>query len=135
MASFIHTPPIIFAAADQISRLPQILTVVSHPDLSRLLIDAHAPRISQPIGPVLRPRIGHPEKWIVFWNRVTLRSADMIHINAQDAAQQFAQILTRIPSVRVARSIARRDIKHSIVTKYDATAIVPLRMPFDDKLL
>src|ERR1041384_1789953 len=65
MAAFINAPPTILAAADEMRRFPKVLAVVADPDLPGLLVDAHAPRIAQAVGPVFRSRIGHPNKWVV----------------------------------------------------------------------
>src|SRR5258707_15613576 len=107
MAPFIHAPSIIFAPTDEVSCFPEVLTVVASPDLSGLLVDAHAPRITQAVSPVFRSRVRHPNKRIVLWHRVRLRPADTIDVNAQHTAQQLAQILAGIPSIRVACSVAR----------------------------
>jgi len=48
------------------------------------------------------------------------------------STEQLAQVLARNPSIRVARSVARRDIEHPVVTEYEAATVVSLRVPFDD---
>src|SRR5258706_4764869 len=110
MAPFIHAPSIIFAPTDEVSCFPEVLTVVADPDLSGLLVDAHAPRITQAVGPVFRSRIGHSNKWIVLGHGVRLRSVRVIDVDAQHAAEKLAQILARVPSIRIARAVARRDV-------------------------
>ena len=126
MAAFINAPAIIFTAPDQMRRFPKVLAVVANPDLAGLFINAHAPGISQTVSPVLRPRVGHSNKWIVLRHRVSPRSVRMIDINAQHAAEKLAQILSCVPSVRIARAVAGRDVKHPVVTEHHAAAVVSL---------
>src|SRR5882672_11431322 len=99
MAPFINTPSIILAAPDEVRRFPEVLTVVACPNLSGLLVDAQPPRVAQAVGPVFGSRVRHRDKRIVPRHRVTLRSTDVIDIDAQHTAEQLAQVLAAIPSI------------------------------------
>ena len=54
MVPFIDTPTIIVTFTNEMSRLPQILSVVSHPNMPRLLVDTHFPWIAESNGPEFR---------------------------------------------------------------------------------
>ena len=126
MAAFINAPAIILTAPDQMRRFPKVLAVVAGPDLASLFIDAQAPGIAQTVSPVLRSRVGHSNKWIVLRHRVSLCSVRMIDIDAQHATEKLAQILSRVPSVRIARAVAGRDVKHSVMAEHKAAAVMSL---------
>jgi len=116
-------------------RFPKVLAIVAHPDLPGLLVDAHAPRVTQAIGPVFRARIGHSYKWVVLGHGVRLRSVRVIDVDAQHAAEKLAQILAAVPPIRIARAVAGRDVKHPVVAEDDAAAVMSLRVPLDDRAL
>src|SRR5678816_4955788 len=65
MTPFIHAPTVILPASDQVNCFPEVLAVVACPDRSGFWINTKTPRISQTVGPLLRSRIRHPNKWIV----------------------------------------------------------------------
>src|SRR5206468_2426201 len=66
---------------------------------------------------------------------VLLRLVRVIDIDAQHAALKFAQILACVPTIRVARAVAGRDVEHSVETENQAAAVVALRVPVEDHLL
>src|SRR5687768_2557275 len=90
VASFVNAPSIIFARPHQMRRFPKVLTVVPCPDLSTLLVDAHAPRVAQPVSPDFRPGSFHIDEWVVLRHGIGSASFGSIDINAKNPAQQFA---------------------------------------------
>src|ERR1041384_6990255 len=106
MTSLVNAPAVIFTAPDQMSRLPQILSVISHPDLSSARVNRHAPRISQTVSPNFRARIGAPNKRIIRRHRVGIGSVGMIDVDSQNASEQGADVLSGIPTIRITGAIA-----------------------------
>src|SRR5213592_3879197 len=134
MAAFINAPAVILAASHEVGRFPKVLTIIACPDLTCLAVNRHPPGIAQTVGPELRSCIFPADKWVVLRHRVGLRSVRMIRIDAQHTAEKVAQVLAGHPPIGVARSVARGDVKHPIVTEHDSTAIMSRRTPLDNQL-
>src|SRR5437867_8072278 len=92
MAPFINAPTVILPAPEQDSGFPKVLAVIANPNLPGFLVCAHPPWIAQAVGPVLRTGVFDSNERIVFRDRIRPRSIGMIHINAQHAAVQVAQV-------------------------------------------
>src|SRR6185503_1783041 len=59
VGTFHHAPTMIASAADQFDHLPEILTHIPDPGLSRVRIETEAPWISEAVGPNLGARALH----------------------------------------------------------------------------
>ena len=59
----------------------------------------------------------------------------MIHVNPKYAAPQIAQILAADPVIRIGRAVTCGNVEHPVMAEHDPSAVVPLRMPFDDDML
>src|SRR5688500_7416607 len=99
ITSFGHAPAIVLASANQMSRFPKVLAVVSDPDVTGFRINSHAPRVAQAISPNLAPCLLQVNKWVVFWNGVEIRSRRIINIYSQHTSEQIVQRLAGIPSI------------------------------------
>src|SRR5262249_3859759 len=87
MGTFHDTPTVVAATFDAINLLPQILPDIAGPQLARLAIETHFPRLSQTVRPDLRPSTGHVDKGIVFWDAVSLIRPRPVHIDTQNLAR------------------------------------------------
>src|SRR5688572_6224567 len=135
VAAFIHAPTVILAAPHQMSGFPKILTIVAGPDSPGLLINGQSPGIAQTIGPIFRSCVFYSDEWVVLGHGVRLRSVRTIYVDAQNAAVQIAQVLTRHPVIRIARAVATGNVEHPVMPKHQATTVMTHRTPLDNHLL
>src|SRR5262245_1459550 len=135
VAALEDAPAVVFAGPHEMRRFPEVLPVVPHPDLSALGIDAHSPRVAQPVGPYLRARPGHLHERVVRRHRVAQRIRAVVDIDPEHAPEKIVERLSGVPAVRIARAVARRDIEHALGPKRDIAPVVSRGPPLDDDLL
>src|SRR5690348_16928564 len=86
MAAFIDAPAVIFTAANEMSGLPKVLSVVADPDAAGFFVNREPPGIAQPVRPVFRARVFHAHERIIFGNGVRSRAVRMVDVDAEYAA-------------------------------------------------
>src|SRR5438876_10336672 len=99
MTSLVNTPAVILAAPNHVGCFPKVLAIVPDPDVAGLRVATHAPGVAQPVGPDFGARSGRLDEWIVRRNSVGLCTVATVDIDAQHAAEQVVDGLTRVPSV------------------------------------
>ena len=133
MASLVDAPAVVVPLPHEVDLLPQVLTVVADPDVARLAVGGHPPRIAQSVRPRLRNDVGLSDKRVVHRYRISLARRGMIDVETQHLGGQLRQILTTQVGVAVGGAVARRDIHQAVVAERDRGPVVSVGRPLDDR--
>ena len=106
MAPFAQAPAVIGTFIDQVNLLPQILPILTGPELPGLAVVAEPPRVPQAVGPYFAPGALAIDERIVLRYSVISTRVRMVDVDPQDRTQQVIDALARQKDVRAARAIA-----------------------------
>src|SRR5262249_32742993 len=84
MAALGDAPAVVGPLLEEIHLLPQILAVLSDPDVAGLLVHRHAPRIAEAVRPDFGTGILEIDEGIVRRHRVGLTGGRMIDVDTED---------------------------------------------------
>ena len=126
VTAFIHAPAKVIARLDKINLLPQILTVVTNPNIACFGINGHPPRVSHSNRIRFRSNVFLSDKRIVIRDTVRPVIVGMVDINAEHFGQQMIHPLPGQIGVRIARAIAACDVQHSVKAEGRSCSVVPV---------
>src|SRR6516225_2144732 len=88
--ALLDAPAVVAAFLDQVHALPKILAHLADPEVARLWVEAHLPRLTQAVGPDLRPGGAAVDEGIVLRHGV---EPGIAGVDAQDLAPDVAEVL------------------------------------------
>src|SRR5262245_61097643 len=80
-AALHDAPAVIAAALNSINHFPKFPTHIRRPDIARLQIDAHSPRVAKAVGPDLGAGSGSVNEGIIRGDAVAFAVRLVIHVN------------------------------------------------------
>src|SRR5262245_60927269 len=134
MRTFVDAPAVIAATFDFVDRFPQILADFARPEVAGLPIKTELPRLTESIRPQLRPRARRLDQRVVLWNAVIAAGIRMIDVDANDAGEEVANVLSGLELVGNAAAVAARKVKVSVLSKRQAAGVVSAGRPFENHL-
>ena len=125
-----NVPAVVPALGDEVDLFPLVLPDICRPQLTGLAVDAHAPNVSQTVGPDFLARVvlAIGER-IVGRDAVLQVAAAAVDVNAQDFAEQVVEVLRVVVRVVGFAAVAGTDIELAILAKqHHATIMIPIRL-------
>ena len=135
LPAFHDAPAVVAAALDVIEHLPQLPTHIADPQVARLPIEAHPPRVAKAVRPNLAARAFQIDERIVGWNAVVLSVVGVIDVDPQNARQQVADVLPGASRVRWVRpgAVSRGNIQTAVEAKLQTATVMTAGEPGDDR--
>ena len=99
LAAFHNAPAVVAAALHLVNHFHAFPADIAHPQVALGAIKTHPPRIAHAVGPHLAARAGCFHKWIIRRDPIRAALVAGIHVNAQNAAEQIADVLTGLQAV------------------------------------
>src|SRR5262249_32596616 len=90
-------PPVVAPALNEPDHLPKILPHFAAPE-SFLTVEAEFPNLSMTERPDFAPSARRVDERIILGNGVRALAIGMVHVDAQNRAEQVTEILTRVES-------------------------------------
>ena len=134
MAAFVNAPAVVLALVDLVNLLPQILSVLSDPDVTGLRVGRHSPRISQAVRPSFRSDSFLPDERVVFGDGVLSPFVRMVDVQSQDLGQQMIEALSGEVGIGVGSAVASRHVEHAIEAKRHRRSVMAVRSPLKNDL-
>ena len=135
VAPLVDAPAAVVARLDQVGEFPQVLAIVSDPQVAGLGVDGHPPRIAVSERPDFAAGTFHFQKRVVGRDRVLHSGGRMIDVDSQNFAEQIACVLSGEVVVGVGGAVAGGDVQHAVVAEHGRAAVVPIRRPFENAFL
>ena len=134
LAALHDAPAIVSTALHLVNHLHAFPTDIAHPQVAFHAIETHPPRITHAVGPHFAAGSWHFHKGIIRRNAICAAFVSGIHINAQNAAEQIANVLAGFQAVRRAGrgSVAGGNVQHAVRTKAQTAAVMAATDPGDD---
>src|SRR5262249_26793967 len=105
------------------------------PEIAGLSIEGELPRLAKSVRPQFGPRALRFDERVVLWNIVVLARFQMVDVNANNAREKVADVLTGLQFVGDTAPVAAREIQITVLAKRETTGVVPAGRPFEDHLL
>src|SRR5262249_13192180 len=114
VATLHHAPAVVAAFLDPVNHLPEVLPHLAAPQRARLFVEAVLPRLAQAVGVDLRPGALRRAEGVVLRDGVVLTRVGLIHVDAQQRAEQVAEVLAGLELVGDAAAVAGADVEVAV---------------------
>lgn len=131
MISLNERPSVVGAFANNARVLPEVLSVLSDPDIVGNAIDVHSPRIAKPVGPRLGACSRNGKERIVGGDAVGSPVGGMVDVDAEEFCVEPGEVLSGVPLVAIAGTVSGGDVEHAIVAKAEGESVMAVRVPFE----
>ncbi len=123
-------PAVVAAARNEVDLLPLVLPDVRRPEVAGLAVETHAPDVAQAVRPNLPARVVlAPGERVVRRDAVRQLAGAGIDVDAENLAQQRAQVLRVVMRVVGLAAVARGDVKLAVRPEQNhAAVVVPIRL-------
>ena len=135
LLAFEQAPAEVVTRIDLANQLPQFPANIADPQLSRLAVEAHLPRITQAVRPDFAASPVEFDERIIDGDRVGAVGLRPIDVDSQYRGQQVADVLPGVEAIgrKSGAGVTGRDIQHSVRTELQAAPVMPARLPGDDQ--
>src|SRR5262249_55110169 len=107
-------PAVVAALLDAVDRFPEVLADLAGPQIAGGAVEAVLPRLPQAVRIHLRPRALHGDERVVLRDGVLPAAFLMIDVDAQDRAEQVAEVLPRLQAVGDAAAVAGAEVEEAV---------------------
>ena len=134
---FRRAPTVIAASFDEMDLLPLLPAHIAAPEVACGPVKTHFPRVAQPVGIDFGPRLRRCEKRIAGGDAIGLAAVRVVHVDAQDVAEQVAEVLPGDQWIGRRRNFAvpGGKVEQAVIAEGDRSAVVPATAPGEQHLL
>ncbi len=129
MTAFHHTPTVILAFSNKVCLLPQVLSVLTNPELICCVIISDAPWCPQSIGPCFADKILVANKGIVLRYGIHFARFWMIDIDAQYLGQKRVGTLPHQVAIGIGCAVSTGDKHQSVAPEANSSTVMSIRGP------